>query len=221
MRAPSDAQARVLRLVVEHADEGRLLLWRDRHDGLYAQLAYEEIDRTANTGRMVQWTQRSIRHASVTACIAREWVDGLHERDYTWGHGDRRTTDRFTELRLTDDGDLALGLWQHRKLHAPPPPAPPLSDEDRDVLHLAHEADRRGYMIVPARRTYGPAGKAEWEACRAQTRRLVKAGWAERTHPFKTTGIRPTATGTTEVADDPDAITTPPATTTPEDPTDA
>lgn len=211
MRCPSDAQARVLQLVIDKAQEGHVLLWSEVPHGGKAALSYEVIDREANTARLVSWYDRT-REASVAACVKYGWLDDTHEktrisrRQHHDGH-----VERFTELRLTDDGDLALNLWQHRKLHAPPPPLPTLDPHDLETLRVAADAAALGYALVPSYRTHDRREAARMDASRKQMRRLVRDGWALRTYVGTgQSAIVPTATGAAEVASDPDAILTPP-----------
>ncbi|WP_210492313.1 hypothetical protein [Patulibacter sp. SYSU D01012] len=191
-----------------------MLLWDQEPYGAIAQFAYEVIDRETNTARIIGWTASRQRHASVAACVKHGWLDDQHEvvrhetRNVYPGDRTRTVTKTYRELRLTDDGDLALNVWQHRKLHAPPAPLPTLTPADREALRVAADAARLGYALVPSYLTFGQREKARMDACRQQMRRLVRDGWARRA--FVGAGqsaVVPTATGTVEVADDPDALT--------------
>ena len=94
------------------------------------------------------------------------------------------------EVRLTEDGQIALGAWRHRKLTAPPPPIPVLTGREREIVELADRAIRFGFRLVP-----------KDKAAKAEARRLTRAGWVGRGWIGASTGtIEPTALGEVEVA---------------------
>ncbi len=187
MRLPSDAQAAALALVAEFAASGAALYWpkrgigeQDDHgSGSRAGLWTEQEDREANSSRFVPARLRSgsgcdlPRKVTMNACIRHGWLDVAQER----------------ELALTEDGTLALGLWRHRKLTAPPAESPTLTGRDHEIVALAERAHRLGFRLAPRE-----------DQARAAARRLAREGWVTR--GCLGAGVRtlvPTAVGSVEV----------------------
>jgi hypothetical protein len=152
MRAPSDAQAALLRIVEEFDATDYPLFW-PRDDGSSRRRARvvlwtEEEDREANRARVGPIDYRYIRPRRVTlaACVRHGWVDATHERVFAGGLPDSGLVWRaqpaepivVRELTLTEDGALALALWQQRKLTAPAPELPMLAGRDREIVTLDH-----------------------------------------------------------------------------------
>lgn len=198
MRAPSDAQATLLALIADYEGRDELVEWdsnapEDGHRPSAARLYVERVDRENNTARLEMacgWTYAH-RVATVKACIKHGWLNDLHRREINvpktkWT---RAHTYALAQLDTTEDGVIALGLWRHRKLTAPPKPAPTLAGHDYEVVALADRAARLGYRVVP-----------HSDDARATARRLKRAGWIERGHVGASAlSIIPTAMGVVEV----------------------
>lgn len=202
MRVPSDPQASVLSTIAEHEAAGRELFWRPtRSFRGCAALALEHLDRDANKGVWELFSVASVKTRSLAACIRHEWVATTHELVIASGlqmSGIVYSTQApepaiLRQLALTEDGELALGLWRERKLHAPPAPTPTLTGRDRDVVELAARAAALGYRLAPRE-----------DQARRQARRLTREGWVTRGSLGPgTRTLAPTALGQVEV--DPDS----------------
>lgn len=206
MRLPSDAQAAALALVAEFAASGAALYWpkrgigeQDDHgSGSRAGLWTEQEDREANSSRFVpaDWSGRDRpRKVTMNACIRHGWLDVAHERVLARGLrqpgvlGGKSEPVTLRELALTEDGTLALGLWRHRKLTAPPAESPTLTGRDHEIVALAERAHRLGFRLAPRE-----------DQARAAARRLAREGWVTR--GCLGAGVRtlvPTAVGSVEV----------------------
>lgn len=215
MKAPSDAQARVLIVVQDHEADGEELHWkppiapsssldeylaRSRAHRGWADLALEQMDREANTGRWMIWSQPEVTTKSLTSSIRHGWLDATHETVKMSGTPDlgvlydSQPPDPVVLrwLRLTEDGTLALGLWRERKLHAPPPLDPLLALEDRTIVEAAYRAVTLGYRLVPVT-----------DDARKQARRLRREGWVIRGHVgASASSVVPSSSGFVEVAPD-------------------
>lgn len=215
MKAASDAQARLLQLVADHERQGHTLLLRDstadpryRSPARRVWLALEEIDRTANTSRFItvqhHYESRTPLRSTFDVCVRNGWLRPLHEKivnwrgqankkvDGEWQSVERQWSETMYEVDLTEDGVIAAGVWQERKLKAPPTPDPILADRDREALELAARAQRAGYWLVPCS-----------DESRAQARRLTKQGFAYRGgNSGSTYSLKPTAVGAVEVLPD-------------------
>jgi len=207
MRMPSDAQARALGLVSEYALAAATLYWprqatgeeQDFEHRSRAELWTEHEDREAGS-RFVPlgWSCSLPRMVTLHACIGHGWIAATHELLLARGLTAPNVFDLtgrdpdpvvLRELGLTEDGTLALGLWRHRKLTAPPS-APTLAGRDREIVALAEHAARLGFRLAPS-----PDAQA-----RADARRLAREGWVSR--GYLGTGVRtlvPTACGEVEV----------------------
>lgn len=209
MRRLSDPQAAVLSTVAEHEQAGRELFWRPtRSFRSRAGLALEHVDRVANVSTWDLFTVAAVKTRSVQACVTHGWVDATHELVLASGLRDPGLVwssrapepEILLQLRLTEDGQIALGVWRERKLAAPPTPNPVLAGSDRDVVELATRAAALGYRLAPRD-----------EVARRQARRLTRAGWVQRgCLGAGTRTLIPTALGQVEVdpqsADQPEAL---------------
>lgn len=178
-KLPSDAQVAVLTVVAEYEERGTDLYWRPGYAWRrgWAALAREEIDREVNRGAWLTWSQNDVREVSVSACVRHGWLDDSHEavvvngittaNTYYVGHLPPPDPEVLRQLTLTEDGVIALGLWRERRLAAPPPPLPTLSDSDKEIVELAQRAFELGYVLCPRK----PA--------RNEARRMRREGWFE------------------------------------------
>ena len=104
----------------------------------------------AHTRGAITFYQGRVRIPTAAACFREGWLEG------EIGTG---------TVELTEDGTIALGLWRARKLRAPAPPLPSLSDRQREVVELALRALEMGYALCPR------------EPARLEARRMRRAGW--------------------------------------------
>jgi hypothetical protein len=200
MKAPSDAQAKLLQLI-EHVDRrGESVEWQANDDGYdrtkpsRARLRIEQVDREADRARFVPADEGRLEHrvATVKACIRHGWLSDLHQRSVHFAPNRyrRRPMDwELHQLDLTEDGVIALGLWRERKLKAPPAPLPILSDREREVIALSRRALELGYALAPR------------EPVRKEARKLRKDGWFDRGCWIANSvaGLVPSATAISEV----------------------
>lgn len=216
MKVPSDAQARVLTFVQAEEAEGRTIYWRaprevpedaspsarwlaasEAHPSL-ASIAFESIDREANSSRFIPYYDGRVRHRSLVVCVREGWISTVHERVFVSGargfvddlddDSDRDRTTILRQLDLTEDGELALGLWHERKANTPVV-APELGQVDRAVLELAQRALALGYRLVPR----------DEDAMR-QARRMKHEGWVQRGWIGRSAmSVLPTATALVEL----------------------
>lgn len=171
MKLPSDAQAAFLALLQERNEEGHEVEWMPHDDYLpsRASLRYETIDRDANTSTFHaadDWTWRH-RVVTVEACERLGWISLVHERTVqrSGGYPPETVTWLLRQIDLTEDGVIALGLWRERKLKAPPPPLPTLSDREREIVELAARALELGYALCAC------------ESARKEAKQMRDAGW--------------------------------------------
>lgn len=203
-RCPTDAQAHALRMIHECPNDP---LWhrdgRNVYGSSWAALWIEEVDREANRARFASWPgcykADQMRSATLAACVRYGWLS-TSERVLSWrsrvrvgpGQYEQRTEPVIMlDLALTEDGELALGLWRERKLNAPPTPMPGLDPDDKELLRLAHEAAARGFALVP-----------DTTEAKKRSRRLARTPYASRGFGggVSTLSLQVTATGAVEVA---------------------
>jgi hypothetical protein len=81
------------------------------------------------------------------------------------GHEKVMQTWWLKPLRLTEDGEIALGVWSERKLNVGPAPLPELDERQQEIIQLAQRALDLGYALCAR------------EPARAEARTMRKDGW--------------------------------------------
>ncbi len=199
-RCPSDAQARALQRIAEYGE----VIWIPPHasrESVYGRsvaiLLFEVDDREAETSCLQRDYGDRIRIATVYACVRYEWLR-VGVRVFASGlpivgvyhpvGGEKSVVTRV--LALSDDGELALGLWGERKLKAAPVPLAPLSTREREMVALATHAHAAGFVLLPAT-----------DAAKRECRRLARTPYAQRGWGAGagTRSLLPTALGKVEV----------------------
>lgn len=191
MSGPSNAQARLLACVEDHARDGdEVLAEGEVHRWLlYVERLGSQVDahRTPMSVGLAHYSDTDVLlveaslprvgAATVRACAKRGWLDVTQTREVTtpcvgvcWkGWGDGLWTVSLAVVDITDDGRIALGLWRQAKLAEPCAPAPRLEGRDRQIVALAEHAERLGFALAPT--------SAE---SKADARRLKREGWVTR-----------------------------------------
>jgi hypothetical protein len=198
VKAPSNAQAELLRLVADPPHQAEALLCTAGSAEWRVGICVEKLDRQRNVGRlswMWEWpnSPRFIRASTVRAALREGWISDLHTKEWRESAMGEEKTWHFRELRLEQDGEIALGLWRERKLKAAPAPMPTMTDHEREIVELAQRALELGYALCarqPARR---------------EARRMRSAGWFERNGCWVANnplGLVPTPTAVVEVRPD-------------------
>lgn len=221
MRLPSDAQAVLLACVQGHeaADEqvfvppaasrSKISLWVQR-TGREVRAELSPFDgaplHETTDLLLTDASLRQAREATLHACTRHGWLHLGEEHTIavarvgaaynasrqSWGVTVR-------PVSLTEDGLIALGAWRQRKLAAPPEPPPTLTGQDRELIALAEQAERFGFLLLPAT-----------EQARREARRLARTPFARRGWGAGpgTRSLLPTALGAVEV--NPQAADRPP-----------
>lgn len=205
MNVPSDAQARLLTRIAQHADSGEEVYWAPGDPAANrkpAALFYETLDRETNRGgfrQLFEFSEGLPIEATVSAVVRHGWIDDSQERvDVSGlpiigvhiGAGSKPEPVFTRQLDLTEDGKIALGLWRQRRLQSMPTEVPALSVHEREVVELAARALELGY------------GLCAREPARKEARRLRKQGWFDRRGAWvanSATALVPTATALCEV----------------------
>lgn len=180
MKVPSDAQAALLSMLAERAEEGETVEWLVNVEETGAWRGYrtsmavlyvEEVDRERNVARFhpTDHGTRPHRISTLKACLRRGWFDGAERpkvmRSSCHPPKEGSETWWLKALELTEDGRIALGLWQERKLKGAPSPLPALSEREREIVELAQRALDLGYALCAR------------EPARKEARQMRNAGW--------------------------------------------
>lgn len=216
MPRPSDAQARFLACLEEHRAAGEPVLGFNhsctiigtQKRSIYVSLVVERPDHGNTNGveyfvdidesmpALLFANLNRTRVATLWACERHGWVDRPREHDVTTQHiGTSWTMEPKTytlvELAITDDGRIALGLWQQALHAAPPTPEPVLAGVDRELVRLAYDCNRHGFALMPVTK-----------AAKLEARRLAKGPFAERGWGAgsSTLSLEPSAAGQIAVA---------------------
>jgi hypothetical protein len=182
---PSDAQARLLRLVAAFERQDETIEWLTNAEATYwinyrpsfARLLVERVDRERDVARFmpaVETRENEARISTVRACFNRGWLESGERMcvvpatryDLNLGRNvETKQTFWLRSLDLTEDGRIALGVWGERRLNADPPPLPRLDERQQEIVQLAQRAYELGYALCAR------------EPARDEARRMRKDGW--------------------------------------------
>lgn len=185
MKLPSDAQARLLRLVDAFERQDEAVEWLTNADDThwrgyrpsFARLLVERVDREADTAKFwpaIETRADEVRLTTLRASLKAGWLEGSERMVIVPSHRyslqlrrhvETKETFWLRSLSLTEDGRIAFGVWLERRLKADPPPLPRLDERQREIVALAQRAHELGYALCARK----PA--------RDEARRMRKDGW--------------------------------------------